>query len=82
MSENADVFNSRDKIYLVLTKEMNFLFLLYFYRLHAMSHPLKKEVLKMQKRKILANPNNFGTKIFVTFYLRKCITIHDVFVHK
>ena len=29
-----------------------------------MTHTLKKEVLKMQKRKILANINNFGTKIF------------------
>ena len=26
-----------------------------------MSHPLKNEVLKMQKQPILANPNNFGT---------------------
>ena len=47
-----------------------------------MSQPLKKEVLKMQKGKILANPNNFGTKIFVTFLLRKCITTLDVFVHE
>ena len=36
----------------------------------------------MLKRKILASPNNFGTKIFVTFYLRKCITTLDVFVNK
>ena len=34
-------------------------------------HSLKKEVLKMQKkRKILANPNNSGSKIFVMFLLR------------
>ena len=47
-----------------------------------MSHPLKKEVLKMQKRIFLGNPNNFGTKIFVTFLLRKCIPTLDVFIHK
>ena len=45
-----------------------------------MSHPLKKEVLKMQNRKILANPNNVGTKIFVTL-LRKCIHRLDFFVY-
>ena len=39
-----------------------------FYRLHAVYHPLKKEVLKMQKKIFLANPNNFGSKKFVTFY--------------
>ena len=36
----------------------------------------------MQKQNYLANPNNFGTKIFVMFYLRKCIPTLDVFVHK
>ena len=36
MSENSDVFNSRDEIYLVVTKKI---FLFYtFYQLHAMSH--------------------------------------------
>ena len=82
-SENSDVFNSRDEICLVFTdKEVNFLLFLTFYRLHAMSRPLKKEVLKKQKRKILANQNNFGTKIFVTSKLNKCISTLDVFVHK
>ena len=47
-----------------------------------MSHPLKNEVLKMQKRKKIANLNNFGTKIFVTLLLRKCIPTLDVFVLK
>ena len=47
-----------------------------------MSHSLEREVLKMQKRKNLANPNNFGTKIFVTFLLRKCIATLNVFAHK
>ena len=37
----------------VFTEKINFLFILYFYRLHAMSHTL----LKMLKRKFLANPN-------------------------
>ena len=29
-NENFDVFNSRDEIYLVFTKKVNFLFILYF----------------------------------------------------
>ena len=38
-----DVFNSRDEIYLVFTEKGTFSFSFYtFYRLHAMSHPLKK----------------------------------------
>ena len=65
--KNSDVFNSLDEIYLVITKKVNFLFILYFYRLHAMSHPLKDNVLNIKKRKILANQNNFGTKIFARF---------------
>ena len=43
--ENSDVSNSQDEIYLVITTINVFLF--YTYRLHAMSHPLKKEVPKM-----------------------------------
>ena len=35
-----------------------------------------------KKRNSLANPNNFGTKIFVTFKLRKYMPTLDVFVHK
>ena len=65
--ENSDVANSRDEIYLAFTEKIKFSFYYIFYRLHAMSHLLKKEVLKMQKRNFLINPNNFGTKIFVTF---------------
>ena len=80
-SENSNVFNARDGIYLVFTEKKN-LFILYFYSLHAMSHPLKKGVLKMQKRKLLATPNNFGTKIFVIILLRNCISTLDVFVLK
>ena len=52
------------------------------YKLHAMSHSLKKGVLKMQKEDFLLNPNTFGTKLFVTLQLKKCITTLDVFVHK
>ena len=68
-SENSDVFNSRDEIYLVFNKKskFSFCFILFIGNIHTMSHPLKKEVLKMQKRKCLVNPNKFGTKIFVTF---------------
>ena len=32
MNENFNVFNSRDEIYLVFTKKVNFLFILYFFR--------------------------------------------------
>ena len=31
-NENFDVFNSQDEIYLVFTKKVNFLFILYFFR--------------------------------------------------
>ena len=38
---------------------------------------------KIQKtKKRIANPNNFSTKIFDTFLLRKCIPTLDVFVRK
>ena len=44
---NSDVFKPQDEIYFVFTEiKVNFLFSLY--RLHAMSHPLKKEVPKMK----------------------------------
>ena len=35
--------------------------------LHVLPHSLKLEVLKMQNRKISANQNYFGTKIFLMF---------------
>ena len=50
-----------------------------------MSHPLKKEVLKMQKRKSLANLNNFGTNFFFHIQTKKMHTFVpslDAFVHK
>ena len=67
--ENSDVLNSQDDIYLVFTKKnVNVLFILYFIQATCNVQPNeKKEVLKMQKRTFLANPNNFGTRMFVTF---------------
>ena len=60
-STNSDVFNSRDEIYLVFTeKKINFRFILYFFE-------DLRELLKMQKRKVLLNLNNFSTKISVMF---------------
>ena len=57
-SENSDVFNSRDEISSVFAeKKKQILFL--FYRLHSMSHPLKREVLKMQKRKYITTLDVF-----------------------
>ena len=52
------------KYILYLPEKILFFFFYTFYRLriHAMSHPLKKGVLKMQKRKQLANPNTYVTK--------------------
>ena len=50
----------------IYRKKANFLFILYFYRLHAMSHQLK-EGAENEKNAILANPFNFGAKIFITF---------------
>ena len=37
MSEESDVFNTRDEIYLIFTENKYFLFYT-FYRLHTMSH--------------------------------------------
>ena len=80
--ENSDVFNTLDNVYLVFTKNGKFSPYFKLFIGYMQCCPLKKEVLKMQKRKILANPNKFGTKIFVTFLLRKCVPTLDVFVHK
>ena len=68
MSENFNVFNSRDEIYLIFTlKELNFLFLLYFLLATCNVSPTEKGGAENAKTKKLANPDNFGTKIFVTF---------------
>ena len=45
-SENSDVFNLLDDIYLVFNEKKYIFFFIGY-----MSHPLKKEVLNMQKRK-------------------------------
>ena len=61
MSENTDVFISRDDIYLVFTeKNISLHFILFIGYMQWYTH-WKKEVLKMQKRNILANPNNCVT---------------------
>ena len=54
-SENYDVFNSEDEIYLVFTKKSKFLFILYFLSATRNVSPLKKEVLIMQNQKF-SNP--------------------------
>ena len=79
--ENIRIFTRRN-IFCIYRKKSKFSF--YFVLLKATCNvsPTEKEVLKMQKRKHLANQINFNTKIFVKFYLRKCIPTIDVFVHK
>ena len=73
MCGNSEVFNVEDKTFWYLSKKkVNFPYILYFCMLHAMSRPQKKRVLKMQKQ-FLSNPNIFGTKLFVTFLIRKNI---------
>ena len=65
-NEDSDVFNSRDEIYIWYLPKKSIFFYLIGYMLYV-RHPLKKEVLNMQKRKFLAKPNNFDTQMFVTF---------------
>ena len=62
--ESSGVFNSRDEIYLVFTEKGSIFFL--FYTFIGYMQCLKGGA-KMQKTIFLANPNSFGTKIFVTF---------------
>ena len=80
--ENSDVFNSRDKICLVFTEKskFSFYFILLIGYLQYLTHC--KTITENAKRTFLANPNNFDTKICVTFKLRKCVPTLDVFVHK
>ena len=59
-SENFDVFNSRDEIYLVFTEKKQIFFL--FYTIHG-----HFKAVKMRKTKIFENTNNFGTTLFLTF---------------
>ena len=64
-NENFDVFNSRDDIYLVFTKKVNFLFILYF-----------KEDLQFTYQ-LSFKPNHNSVKedkgVFVTEYLDQSI---------
>ena len=56
-SENSDVFNSRNSQNVFNSQKIPFL---YFWRLNAMSHSLRKEVLKMQKKhNFLSKPKWF-----------------------
>ena len=48
-SENSDVFNSGDEIYLVFTIKSRFSF---YFIPFTMSHPLKKDVLKMKNKNV------------------------------
>ena len=55
MNKNFDVFNSRDEIYLVFTKKVNFLFILYFFRRFAVdqfvNHASSRITIKYKKTK-------------------------------
>ena len=75
-SENYDVFNSLNEIYLVFTEKgkFSFYFLLFIDYMQCLTK--KKEVLKMQNRKFLANPNNFDTKIFVKMHPTLQLGLH------
>ena len=58
--------NFHEMKYIGIYKKINILFILYFLKATCNVSPTEKGLLKMQKRKMLANPNSFGTKIFVT----------------
>ena len=61
------------EILMLSTHEMKYIWYLpkkckfSFYFILYIGYITEMEVLKMQKQFFLANPNNFGTKIFVTF---------------
>ena len=66
-SETSDVFNSRDEYIWYLPKQRNSVFtenkeiyfILTFFLASCNSSPTEKEVLKIQNRNYLANPNSF-----------------------
>ena len=64
-SENFDVFNSRDEIYLVFTEKKS-KFSFYFMQYTGI-FLFTKQAVKMRKPKIFENTNNFGTTLFLTF---------------
>ena len=63
-SENFDVFNSRDEIYLVFTEKKHFFF--YFIQYTGIFQ-FTRQAVKIQKPKFFENTNNFGTTLFLTF---------------
>ena len=65
-SENFDVFNSRDEIYLVFAEKNNNKFSFYFIQYTGI-FLFTKQAVKMRKPKIFENTNNFGTTLFLTF---------------
>ena len=65
-SENFDVFNSRDEIYLVFTEKKKSKFSFYFIQYTGI-FLFTKQAVKMRKPKIFENTNNFGTTLFLTF---------------
>ena len=66
-NENYNVFNSRDEISLAFNKKkskFSFYFILFIGYMLCLT--TEKGGAENAKTKILANPNNFGTIIFVT----------------
>ena len=63
-SENLDVFNSLDEIYLVFTDKKYFFFLFITIQWH---FPIHKAGGENAKPKTFENTNNFGTTLFLTF---------------
>ena len=61
MSENFDVFNSRDEIYFVFTEKKSKL------SLYFIQYKGTKQAVKMRKPKKFENTNYFGTTLFLTF---------------
>ena len=59
--------------YIRVHKHRSIVFFLFytFYRLHAKFRPLKKEVLKMQNRIVLENPNDFGVQNILHILTKK-----------
>ena len=60
-NENFDVFNSRDEIYLVFTKKVNFLFILYFLEDLQLINLFKKQISSSSE--LLFNSSLFGGQL-------------------
>ena len=77
-SENSDVFNSRDEMFLVFTPQKSkFSFLFYtFNRLHALSHPLKMQKNKKSKQNridVNYTVNHASSQITIIFLEDKAV---------